>query len=434
MTTGPRRTIVVIGAGIVGLTTALELQKDGHRVRVVDPGPPGGRQSASYGHGAWINPASVMPTSLPGLWRQVPGMMRDPVGPFYIAKLDMIRLLPWLLRFLWAGSSWDRVEACAVRRYALCRGAVEHHAALAEAAGVSHMLRREGLVTVFRSRDVFARGKKDAAIRDRLGIVLGELDAEALRAREPDLSDGYTFASVVREGAYLADTAGYCRALGDLLVRGGGDVVNARVLDFEFDGDRLAAVRTDNSRIDCDVAVLAAGAHSLPLARKVGDAVSMASERGYHVQVSGASAGPRHSLILSDGKVAISPQPGGFRVAGQVELAPVARQPNWRRADIMLHHAARAFPGLDLGQSGLRLDRWMGHRPSTPDGLPVIGPSRRSRDVIHAFGHGHAGPTMAPATARAVAALVAGRTPEIDQQACSPRRFRVFGRRRGPRP
>ena len=100
MTTGPCRTIVVIGAGIVGLTTALELQKDGHRVRVVDPGPPGGRQSASYGQGAWINPASVMPTSLPGLWKQVPGMMRDPVGPFYIAKLDMIRLLPWLLRFL----------------------------------------------------------------------------------------------------------------------------------------------------------------------------------------------------------------------------------------------------------------------------------------------------------------------------------------------
>src|SRR5690606_8942943 len=82
VTTGARRTIVVIGAGIVGLTTALELQKHGHYVRVVDPGSPGGRQSASYGHGAWINPASVMPTSLPGLWKQVPGMMRDPVGPF----------------------------------------------------------------------------------------------------------------------------------------------------------------------------------------------------------------------------------------------------------------------------------------------------------------------------------------------------------------
>jgi D-amino-acid dehydrogenase len=423
-----KRTTVVIGAGIVGLTVALELQAAGHHVVVVDPGSPGGRQSASYGHGAWINPASVMPTSLPGLWKQVPGMMRDPVGPFYISRLDMVRLLPWLLRFLWAGSSWTKVETFARQRFELCKGAVEHHAALAEAAGASGMLRREGLVTVFRSREIFARGKKDAAIRESLGIQLGELDAEALRAREPDLADGYTFASVVKDGAYLADTAGYCRALAALLASRGGEVINGRALDFEFDGDRLAAVRTDNSRIDCDTAVLAAGAHSLPLARKVGDRVSMASERGYHVQITGAAAGPRHSLILSDGKVAISPQPGGFRVAGQVELAPIDKAPNWRRADIMLHHAKRGIPALDLGLPEVRIDRWMGHRPSTPDGLPVVGYSSRSRHVIHAFGHGHAGPTMAPATARAVAALAQGRTPAIDLKPCSPRRFRWFNR------
>ena len=422
------RSTVVIGAGIVGLTAALELQAQGHLVRVLDPGSPGGRQSASYGHGAWINPASVMPTSLPGLWKQVPGMMRDPVGPFYISRLDMIRLLPWLLRFLWAGSSWDKVEACARLRFDLCKGAVEHHAWLARVAGVPDVLRQEGLVTVFRSRDVFARGKKEAAIRASLGIHLGELDAESLKIREPDLADVYTFASVVKDGAYLADTAGYCRALAALLTTRGGELINGRALDFEFDGDRLVAVRTDNSRIDCDTAVIAAGAHSLPLARRVGDRVSMASERGYHVQIAGASAGPRHSLILSDGKVAISPQPGGFRVAGQVELAPIDKAPNWRRSDIMLHHAKRGLPALDLDRPEVRVDRWMGHRPSTPDSLPVIGYSTRSRHVIHAFGHGHAGPTMAPATARAVAALAQGRMPAIDLKPCSPRRFQWLNR------
>lgn len=426
--TDAQRTTVVIGAGIVGLTTALELQSQGHFVRIVDPGAPGGRQSASYGHGAWINPASIMPASLPGLWKQVPGMMRDPVGPFYISRVDMVRLAPWLLRFLWAGSTWDKVEACAVHRFELCKGAVEHHADLAEAAGVSHMLRRDGLVTVFKSRDIFARGKRDAALRERFGIHLGELDAAALRAREPDLLDIYTFGSVVKEGAYLADTAGYCRALAALLVQRGGEVISGRVLDFEFEGDRLLAVRTDNSRIDCDTAILAAGAHALPLARAVGDKVSMVSERGYHVQITGANIGPRHALILSDAKVALAPQPGGFRVAGQAEFAPIDKPPNWRRADIMLHHAKRGIPSLAADQPGLRIDRWMGHRPSTPDSLPVIGHSSRSRHVIHAFGHGSAGPTMAPATARAVAALAAGRTPDIDLKPCSPRRFRWFGR------
>lgn len=421
-----RKSIVVIGAGIVGMTSALALQKAGHEVRVVDPGSPGGRQSASYGHGAWINPASIMPTSLPGLWKQVPAMMRDPVGPFYVSKFDIIRHMPWLLRFLHAGMTWEKVETVARQRYILCQGSVDYHYAQAREAGVEDMIAREGLVTAFRSRDTFAKGQRDAALRRSLGIELGELDQAALRLREPDLDPAYTFGSVVREGAYLADTSGYVRALSRLLVANGGEVINSRALDFEFLGERLVAIRTDNSRVDCDTAVIAAGAHSKNLAARVGDKVSMASERGYHVGISGASVGPRHSVILADGKVAISRQPGGFRVAGQVELAPVAKAPNWARAEIMLHHARKAFPMLDLDAPGVRIDRWMGHRPSTPDALPVIGRSRLSPHVIHAFGHGHAGPSMAPATARFVTDLVEGREPGQMLSECSPRRFSRF--------
>lgn len=186
-----RTTVVVIGAGIVGMTTAIALQDAGHHVRVVDPGSPGGRQSASYGHGAWINPASIMPTSLPGLWKQVPGMMRDPVGPFYISKPDMIRHMPWLLRFLWAGRSWAQVEICARQRFVLCQGSADYHVALAERVGVRDMIAHEGLVTAFRGRAGFDRGKRDAALRHDLGISLGELDAPALHGREPDLDPGY---------------------------------------------------------------------------------------------------------------------------------------------------------------------------------------------------------------------------------------------------
>lgn len=423
---GTKKTVAVIGGGIVGMTVALALQDAGHAVRVIDPGPPGGRQSASYGHGGWINPASILPTSLPGLWKQVPGMMRDPVGPFYVSLPDMIRHMPWLLRFLWAGRNWAAVEACARQRFALCQGSAEYHAALAARVGAAAAIRQEGLVTAFRSREGFAKGVRDAALRRSLGIELGELDAAALHAREPDLDPGYTFGSVVREGAWMADAPGYLRALADWLTAHGGEVINARALDFDFGGGRLAAVRTDNSRVECEMAVIAAGAHSPPLAARVGDRVPMASERGYHVQISGAQVGPRQSVILADGKVAITPQPGGFRVAGQVELAPVGKPPNWARADIMLHHARRAFPGLDTGAPGVRVDRWMGHRPSTPDALPVIGRSRDSAQVIHAFGHGHTGPSMAPATARFVADLVEEREPGAEIAGCSPRRFALW--------
>lgn len=427
MTRSGKQTVAVIGGGIVGMTTALALQEAGHQVCVIEAGTPGGRQSASYGHGAWINPASIMPTSLPGLWKQVPGMMRDPVGPFYVSAFDMIRHSPWLLRFLWAGRSWESVEAIARQRFVLCDGSAAYHQALAQRIGAEAMIAPEGLVTAFRSDAGFRKAKRDAALRESLGIHLGELGPEELAAREPDLNRGYAFATVVREGAYIADAPGYIRAQAAWFVSRGGEIVNGRALDFEFLGERLVAVRTDNARIDCSRAVIAAGAKALPLAARVGDHVSMASERGYHVQISGAGVGPRHSVILADGKVAISRQPGGFRVAGQVELAPVDKPPNWARAEIMLHHAKRAFPTLDVDAPGVRVDRWMGHRPSTPDALPVIGRSRLSPHVIHAFGHGHAGPSMSPATAGFVVDLIEGREPGAAIAHCSPRRF-LFGR------
>lgn len=424
----PKMTAVVIGAGIVGLHAALELQRRGRQVTVLDPGPPGGRQSASYGHGAWINPASIMPTSLPGLWKKVPGFLLDPTGPFYLSPFDLPRLAPWLVRFLLAGSNWDKIERCARLRYALCRSAVDEYLQISEEAGARDLIRCDGLLTVFKKRESFLAGKREAALREKLGLRLGELSADELRAREPHLSPDYTFATLIEEGAYLSDTAGYCQALAALFVRKGGRLLAAHALGFDLRAGRLVAVRTDNGLIPCSSAVLSAGVHSSGLARKLGDRVSMVSERGYHVQVDGAPVGPRHSVILSDGKIAISPQRDGFRAAGQVELAPVDKPPDWRRADIVLHHARRGMPALDTEAAGVSIDRWMGHRPSTPDGLPVIGRSRRCPEVLHAFGHGHAGPSMAPATARIIGALADCEKPMIDIAPYAAGRFRIFSR------
>jgi D-amino-acid dehydrogenase len=317
-------------------------------------------------------------------------------------------------------------------RYALCKGAVDEYGRISSQAGVPDLVRREGLVTVFRKRESFLAGKNEAAIRAKLNIQLREIGADELRAREPHLADTYTFATSIEEGAYLADTSGYCRALASLLVNQGGQVVSGRAIGFEMQSDGgLSAVETDNGLLKCDAAVISSGIHSTHLARMLGDRVSMASERGYHVQVNGSIVSPKHSVILSDGKIAVSRQAGGFRVAGQVELAPIRKAPNWRRADIVLHHAQKGLPGLDLNAPNVRLDRWMGHRPSTPDGLPILGRSRRCADVFYAFGHGHAGPSMAPMTAKIVGALVDGEAPAIDCTPYSAGRFRLFNRSNG---
>lgn len=134
--------------------------------------------------------------------------------------------------------------------------------------------------------------------------------------------------------------------------------------------------------------------------------------------------GPRHPLMPSDGKMAITLTRGGLRCAGQVEIAGLDAAPNWKRAEILRDHLVRSFPGLPRDLPADRVQVWMGHRPSTPDGLPVIGPARATPDIVYAFGHGHVGLVAGPRTGRLVAQLVAGQEPEVPVGPFAAGRFR----------
>lgn len=413
----------VIGAGIVGAATALALLREGHRVTLIDPDPPGGPQAASFGNGAFLSPASIIPMSLPGLWRKVPGYLADPAGPLTIRWRHLPRLAPWLVRFLRSGAAWDRVQATAAALAALTDTAAARHAGLAASIGRPDLIRRDGLLYAFRERADYLAEAALWDIRRRHGLRIRELDAAALQALCPGLSPAYRFAVLVVDGGHCTDPGGYVAALVAAALAQGAHLHRGRATGFRLVATRLAAVRTDAAEIACDRAVIACGLGAARLARAVGDPVPLQAERGYHVEIASPPVGPRIPVMPQDGRMANVMTRTGLRAAGQVELAAAGAAPDWRRAEILLGHLKSTWPAL-AEAAELEVSRWQGNRPSTPDGLPVIGRARSSTDVIHAFGHGHIGLMSAPMTADCVAELIAGQPPGIDLTPFRAARFR----------
>ena len=406
--------VAVIGGGIIGVCCAIELLRDGHAVTLIEPEAPGGRHQASFGNGAWLSPASVVPTSLPGAWRKVPGYLRDPLGPLAISWRYLPRLLPWLARYLRAGATVRRVEATARALRPLIADAPDRHRRLAEEAGVPHLVARQGLLYVFPSRADFAAEALQWRLRHDNGVRWLELDADALRQQEPALDRRYTFGVLVQDGAHCLDPGAYVAALFAHAEALGMRRIAANATGLRIEAGRLHAVRTQSGDIAAGRAVIAAGARSAPLAAAAGDRVPLESERGYHVAIAAPELALRHPVMPSDGKMANTMTAGALRIAGQIELAGLDAAPGWRRAAILRDHALRSYPALPRDLPAERITTWMGHRPSIADGLPVIGPASGCADVVHAFGHGHIGLAAGPLTGRLVADLVGGRAPVID--------------------
>jgi len=401
----------VIGAGMVGITAASFLQRDGHTVFVLDPGAPG--EGASFGNAGCLNGSSVVPMSMPGTVRNVPRWLMDPLGPLAIRWRYLPTIAPWLVRFIRAGAP-EHVKAQARALRALLAPSVETLLPLARSAGVADIIHRVGHLWAYRTAESYAKDQAAWRLRRDNGVVVTELDADQLRQAEPALSREFTRGVLVEENGHLGNPHRMVRGLAEELQRNGGEIHLARATGFALEGGRLKAIRSDRGEFPCDAAVVAAGAWSKPLTAALGDRVPLETERGYHIMIRNPEVMPRLPVADADGKFVGTPMETGLRFAGTVELAGLAAPPDWRRARILLEQGRRLLPGLKASYREEELSVWMGHRPSLPDSLPCLGPSARSPDVVYAFGHGHVGMAASPMTGKLVADLVAGRAPAVD--------------------
>lgn len=417
------RHVAVLGAGLVGACSALELLRRGFRVTLVDPAEPGGEQAASYGNAGWLSSQSIIPPSFPGVWKQVPGYLRDPLGPLAIRWSYLPRALPWLLGYIAAGSTVPKIEQTAAALRTLLKDSASMHQGLAREAGVAALIEQGGLLHVYRSREDYAKDGLGWRIRRAQGIALHEVDTEELRAREPDLHERYRFAIDVPEAGRCRNLGAYVAALVRLACARGADLRREEARGFRLRDGRLVAVKTSGGELACDGAVVCAGARSRALAAAAGNRVPLDSERGYHVTLEGAAVGPRTSMMAMDCKMVVNAMDVGLRAAGQVEIAGVDAPPNWARAEVLRRHLQSMFPALPREFPAERVRRWLGHRPSMPDGRPCLGHARATRDIVHAFGHGHVGVGAAPRTGRLVAQLLSGEPTEVPLSPFEPGRF-----------
>jgi D-amino-acid dehydrogenase len=416
---GARR-IGVIGAGIVGVCAASWLQRDGHSVFLVEPSEPG--RGASFGNAGCFNGSSVTPVAMPGVARNVPRWLFDPLGPLSLRWTYLPAIAPWLLHFVRA-STPEKARATARALRPLVGPTLEALKPLVSAAGAEDLVHRLGHLYVYRSVESLAKDRLSWDLRRENGVEVDEFDADELRQLEPALSRDYVRGLLVRENGHTSNPLALVERLAEHFIRAGGQLVGARALGFRLEGGRLAAIETDTGNLPADTVVVCAGAYSKPLAAALGDKVPLETERGYHLMIRDPETMPRIPTADADGKFVATPMESGLRFAGTVELAGLAAPPDWRRSRILLEQGRRMLPGLAPSHPDERISMWMGHRPSLPDSLPVIGPSRATPDVIYAFGHGHVGMTAAPMTGKVVADLVAGRPVSIDIAPFSAGRF-----------
>jgi D-amino-acid dehydrogenase len=405
--------IAVIGAGVVGLAVAEALLAQGHEVTLVDPDTPG--MGASYGNAGTIADYAVMPVGTPDVLKNLPALLFDKHSPLAIRRAALPSLMPWLLRF--ARQSLPGPTARNAAAIAgLLAGAAPLWQGLAQRIGGAEILQHRGCLYLYETAAAYRAAGKDMAYRRTHGITVDLVSPSELARMEPGLPPVEGGAAFFPKAVFMSDPGQMVRLLAlRVLQKAGFQQCRVERLTRQLDGIILEG---PGLRLRARQVVIAAGAHSRALAAQAGDPVPLDTERGYHVEWDMATPRLTRPSCPTSRGFYLCPMTGRLRVAGTVELGGLTLPPSPHRIAKLIEGARAIFPDLPEPSRD-----WMGFRPSMPDSVPVIGPSRSGADVIHAYGHGHIGLTLAPITAQIVAALVAGKAPPVDMAPYLPSRF-----------
>lgn len=409
------RTVAVLGAGIVGLSTALTLQHAGFQVTVFDQAEPG--KGASFGNAGVFADYARLPMASFSNLLAMPGMLIDRESPLSIRKSHLSKMIPYGYRFAKAAlpENYKRGGDTLTALSELAQAADEQIWSLAEA---HDLIGTSGCLALYGSEGGLQKGlAQQLQEREARGVALEYLDAKGVHDLEPDLLPFYTGGVRYKLTRFTKSPYQLSQRYFDKLLALGGRFHQAEVRDVhatEHHADVVHAQGVDRF----DAVVLAAGVASRELARRLGSEIPVVSERGYHLMVDAGERRISRPVVWLDKSVFLTPMTDGIRIAGTAEFANPDDAPSAARSELMMRLARTMF-----GQELQERSEWVGSRPSMPDSLPVVGYSPNSERVIFAFGHGHLGLSLSAATAVLIRQMLAGEPHHSMLEALSPLRF-----------
>ncbi len=410
--------VLVLGAGMVGVSAALHLQQRGRDVILIDRHERAG-EGTSFGNAGMIECASVFPYMFPRDFAQILqyALNRSPQVRYRFS--DLPAYLPWLVRYFLA-STPDRAARAAMAVMPLIRRSLIEHEALIAEAGAGELLRRSGWIKMYRRDATLANALRDFERARQYGVKGEILDSKAIVEREPHLSGEFAGAIHFTEPGFVLDPGGLAKAYAALFQRKGGRfaVADARTLEQDVGGRWRAA--TSGGYVSGREAVVALGPWSDLVFAPLGYSIPLNVKRGYHLHLEArGNAILNHPVLDSDLGYVLAPMNRGIRLTTGVEFARRDAPPSPIQLERALPRARALFP---LGEA-VDAKPWMGARPCLPDMLPVVGRAPRHRGLWFDFGHQHHGLTLGPATGRLLAELMTGETPIVDPAPFAIERF-----------
>ena len=411
--------VVIAGAGIVGVSSAIWLQRAGHEVTLVDRMDVALR--TSYGNAGVLAAGAILPVPVPGLAQKLPKMVFSRDEPLFLQWRYLPRLLPFLAKYL-SFARADHVAHCARSFSYLLADSHAQHQSLAEGTGAERFISDEDFCFGYATEASYRADEPGRALRRAHGYEIEELDGAAYAVRDPLYSGQFAKVVCYKNSGRISDPGAYLAALLAHFQAEGGTMLAARIEDIELQHGAYKALITDQGRVTGDHIVLAMGAWSGKMAKKLGiKRLALESERGYHIELHNPSAMPKAPMMVSAGKFVVTPMEGRIRCAGVVEFASTEAAAQDGPVQFIKRQIATLFPDLTYDH----MSDWMGRRPATTDSLPLIGPARAIANGHMAFGHQHIGLTAGPKTGRLIADMVSDQPSNTDLSAFDPARYQA---------